>query len=144
MVYSEHTVQCTYTVYVHIFRCIFTSISQNLNTKKHYFCTGLYFRNRNSTQLYTYFKIMKIIVHCIWTVHWHLDTVGTQLLYNKPQTQITRYFQGLLKLEHCFTPPKNADAEVIEVQAGDKKMKIVMAPGWPFLYGGIQAYILCK
>jgi len=36
--------------------------------------------------------------------------------------------QGLLKLEHCFTPPKNADAEVIEVQAGDKKMKIVMAP----------------
>jgi len=25
--------------------------------------------------------------------------------------------------------PKNEDAEVIEVQAGDKKMKIVMAPG---------------
>lgn len=36
--------------------------------------------------------------------------------------------QGLLKLEHCFTPPKNEEAEVIEVQAGDKKMKIVMAP----------------
>ncbi|XP_023326591.1 uncharacterized protein LOC111700016 [Eurytemora carolleeae] len=36
--------------------------------------------------------------------------------------------QGLLKLDHCFVKPKNEDAEVIEVQAGDKKMKIVMAP----------------
>ena len=32
-------------------------------------------------------------------------------------------------MEHCFTKPKNEEAEVIEVQAGDKKLKIVMAPG---------------
>ena len=45
-------------------------------------------------------------------------------------TNINESVKGLLKLEHCFTPPKNEDAEIIEVQAGDKKLKIVMAPGW--------------
>ena len=44
------------------------------------------------------------------------------------------FIQGLLKLEHCFTKPKNEEAEVIEVQAGDKKLKIVMAPGNSVVY----------
>ena len=49
--------------------------------------------------------------------------------YNNVIKKIYLLFQGLLKLDHCFVKPKNEDAEVIEVQAGDKKMKIVMAPG---------------
>merc|ERR1719412_2746669 len=35
--------------------------------------------------------------------------------------------QGLLRLEHCFIKPTNDEAEVIEVQVGEKK-KIVLAP----------------
>ncbi len=37
--------------------------------------------------------------------------------------------QGLLRLDHCFVKPKNEDAEVIEVDVGGEKKKIVMAPG---------------
>ena len=50
--------------------------------------------------------------------------------------------QGLLKLDHCFVKPKYEDAEVIEVQAGEKRMKIVMAPGrqQPFIKGVNLAY----
>ena len=36
--------------------------------------------------------------------------------------------QGLLRLEHSFTKPNNDDAEVLEVQVGDEKKKIVLAP----------------
>ena len=36
--------------------------------------------------------------------------------------------QGLLRLEHCFTKPKNDEAEVMEVQVGEEKKKIVLAP----------------
>lgn len=36
--------------------------------------------------------------------------------------------QGLLRLEHCFQKPNNDEAEVIEVQVGDEKKKIVLAP----------------
>ena len=39
--------------------------------------------------------------------------------------------QGLLKLEHCFVKPNNDEAETIEVQVGDEKKKIVMAPSDP-------------
>jgi hypothetical protein len=34
-----------------------------------------------------------------------------------------------LRLDHCFVKPKNEDAEVIEVDVGGEKKKIVMAPG---------------
>jgi hypothetical protein len=37
--------------------------------------------------------------------------------------------KGLLRLDHCFVKPKNEDAEVIEVDVGGEKKKIVMAPG---------------
>ena len=36
--------------------------------------------------------------------------------------------QGLLRLEHCFQKPNNDEAEVIEVQVGEEKKKIVLAP----------------
>ena len=36
--------------------------------------------------------------------------------------------QGLLRLEHCFIKPNNDEAEVMEVQVGDEKKKIVLAP----------------
>ena len=36
--------------------------------------------------------------------------------------------QGLLRLEHCFIKPNNEEAEVMEVQVGDEKKTIVLAP----------------
>jgi hypothetical protein len=39
------------------------------------------------------------------------------------------FVKGLLRLDHCFVKPKNEDAEVIEVDVGGEKKKIVMAPG---------------
>ena len=36
--------------------------------------------------------------------------------------------QGLLRLEHSFTKPNNDDAEVLEVQVGEEKKKIILAP----------------
>ena len=37
--------------------------------------------------------------------------------------------QGLLRLEHCFIKPNNDEAEIMEVQVGEEKKKIVLAPG---------------
>jgi hypothetical protein len=42
--------------------------------------------------------------------------------------------KGLLRLDHCFVKPKNEDAEVIEVDVGGEKKKIVMAPGRPRVF----------
>merc|ERR1712130_558410 len=36
--------------------------------------------------------------------------------------------QGLLRLEHCFIKSNNDDAEVMEVQVGEEKKKITLAP----------------